>query len=66
MGKFISRKERMKEMGHNQHFTNVYIKNFGEDFTDEQLIEAFQVYGKIISAKVRVSYSCVTSPSGPL
>ena len=42
----------MKEMGHNQRFTNVYIKNFGEEFTDELLMEAFQPFGKIVSAKV--------------
>ena len=64
VGKFISRKDRMKEMGHNQRFTNVYIKNFGEEFNDDQLIEAFQVYGKIVSAKVRLQRS--SSPSGPV
>lgn len=28
-------------------FTNVYIKNFGEDFTDEKLKEVFSAFGKI-------------------
>ncbi len=47
----------MKEFGHNQRFTNVYVKNFGEEFTDDLLIEAFQKYGKIISAKVMVDHN---------
>ena len=39
-------------MGQNQRFTNVYVKNFGKDFTDELLMETFAVFGKIVSAKV--------------
>ena len=52
VGKFIARKERMKELGHHTRFTNVFIKNFGEDFTDDQLVETFSVFGKIVSAVV--------------
>lgn len=29
-------------------FTNVYIKNFGDDFTDENLKEVFSAFGKEI------------------
>lgn len=27
-------------------FTNIYIKNFGEDYTDEKLKEVFSAFGK--------------------
>lgn len=53
VGKFISRKERMKGLGPIS-FTNVFIKNFGDDFTSEQLDEAFKVFGTIESAVVMV------------
>merc|ERR1711976_953539 len=33
-------------------FTNVYIKNFGEDLGDEKLKEVFSKFGKITSYKV--------------
>ena len=52
VGKLISRKDRLQE----QRFT-VYVKNFGEDFTDEQLMETFSKYGQIISAKVMIDHS---------
>ena len=31
---------------------NVFIKNFGEDFTDNQLCRAFAQFGTIVSAAV--------------
>lgn len=52
VGKFIARKERMKELGHHTRFTNVFVKNFGDDFTEEQLLETFSAFGKIVSAVV--------------
>lgn len=52
VGKFIPRKERLRDYGHNQRFTNVFIKNFGEDFTDDMLRDMFSTYGVILSAKV--------------
>lgn len=53
VGKFIPRKEREKELGERAKlYTNVYIKNFPEDFTEEQLREMFEVYGVITSHKV--------------
>jgi polyadenylate-binding protein len=57
VGKFISRKDRMRDFGHDQRFTNVYVKNFGEELTDEQLFSMFSKYGKIMSAKVMVDHS---------
>ncbi|KAG8258057.1 hypothetical protein J6590_036796 [Homalodisca vitripennis] len=53
VGKFIPRKEREKELGEKAKlFTNVYIKNFGEEMTDETLREMFEKYGHITSHKV--------------
>lgn len=53
VGKFIPRKEREKELGEKAKlFTNVYIKNFGEDFNDDMLREMFEKYGHITSCKV--------------
>ncbi|XP_046746868.1 polyadenylate-binding protein isoform X1 [Diprion similis] len=53
VGKFIPRKEREKELGEKAKlFTNVYVKNFGEDMNDEKLREMFEKYGPINSHKV--------------
>ncbi|XP_037941390.1 polyadenylate-binding protein isoform X2 [Teleopsis dalmanni] len=55
VGKFIPRKEREKELGEKAKlFTNVYVKNFGEDFDDEKLKDLFEPYGKITSYKVMI------------
>lgn len=49
VGRFKSRKEREAELGARaREFTNVYIKNFGEDMDDEKLKELFGKYGKIM------------------
>jgi polyadenylate-binding protein len=53
VGKFIPRKEREKELGEKAKlFTNVYVKNFGEDMNDDKLREMFERYGTITSHKV--------------
>jgi len=53
VGRFVPRKEREKELGEKaKKFTNVYIKNFADDLTDEKLKEMFSKYGKITSHKV--------------
>lgn len=55
VGKFIPRKEREKELGEQaKRFTNVYIKNFGDDLDDLQLKDMFEKYGKITSHKVMI------------
>lgn len=47
VGHFKSRKEREVEFGTKaMKFTNVYIKNFGEDYSDEKLKDVFSVFGK--------------------
>uniref|UniRef100_A0A8C7WG33 Polyadenylate-binding protein n=1 Tax=Oncorhynchus mykiss TaxID=8022 RepID=A0A8C7WG33_ONCMY len=59
VGRFKSRKEREAELGAKaKEFTNVYIKNFGDDMNDDKLKEMFDQYGKILSVKV------MTDPSG--
>lgn len=46
VGHFKSRKEREVEFGTKaMKYTNVYIKNFGEDYTDEKLKEVFSAFG---------------------
>lgn len=53
VGRFIPRKEREKELGEKAKlFTNVYVKNFGDDFSDELLKDMFEKYGRITSHKV--------------
>uniref|UniRef100_A0AAY4EG97 Polyadenylate-binding protein n=1 Tax=Denticeps clupeoides TaxID=299321 RepID=A0AAY4EG97_9TELE len=53
VGRFKSRKEREAELGARaKEFTNVYIKNFGEDMDDEKLREVFSQYGNAMSIRV--------------
>ncbi|KAK1893864.1 Polyadenylate-binding protein 4 [Dissostichus eleginoides] len=59
VGRFKSRKEREAELGAKaKEFTNVYIKNFGDEMNDERLKELFEKYGTILSVKV------MTDPTG--
>ncbi|XP_051139579.1 polyadenylate-binding protein 5-like [Andrographis paniculata] len=51
VGKFIRRQERNKEKGLPK-FTNVYVKNFSEKTTDEELKKMFERFGPITSAIV--------------
>ena len=51
--RFVPRKEREKELGEKaKKFTNVYVKNFGDELGDEKLKDMFLKYGKITSYKV--------------
>nr|XP_025131740.1 polyadenylate-binding protein 4-like isoform X1 [Bubalus bubalis] len=53
VGRFKSQKEREAELGAKaKEFTNVYIKNFGEEVDDENLKELFSQFGKTLSVKV--------------
>jgi polyadenylate-binding protein len=56
VGKFVPRKEREKQLGEKAKlFTNVYVKNFGEEVdTDEKLADMFKNYGNIVSSKVMI------------
>lgn len=58
VGRFKSRKEREAELGAKaKEFTNVYIKNFGDDMDDDRLKELFDKYGKTLSVKVMTDSS---------
>uniref|UniRef100_A0A672N748 Polyadenylate-binding protein n=1 Tax=Sinocyclocheilus grahami TaxID=75366 RepID=A0A672N748_SINGR len=53
VGRFKSRKEREAELGARaKEFTNVYIKNFGEDMDDDKLKDVFSKYGTAMSIRV--------------
>lgn len=53
VGKFIPAKEREKQLGEKaKMFTNIYVKNFNSDMTDEKLKSLFSKYGKITSCTV--------------
>ncbi|KAM3595690.1 uncharacterized protein V6R79_001191 [Siganus canaliculatus] len=53
VGRFKSRKEREAELGARaKEFTNVYVKNFGDDMDDEKLRELFNKYGNAMSIRV--------------
>ncbi|XP_075964045.1 polyadenylate-binding protein 4 [Anarhichas minor] len=55
VGRFKSRKEREAELGAKaKEFTNVYIKNFGDEMNDDQLKELFDRYGKTLSVRVMI------------
>ncbi|PFX16916.1 Polyadenylate-binding protein 4 [Stylophora pistillata] len=54
--KWMSRRERLEKLGNQpKKFTNVYIKNFGEDMTEEGFKELVDEFGKILSLKVVIS-----------
>ena len=49
----MSARERLKKLGNQpKKFTNVYIKNFGEDMDEEQLKELAERFGNVLSLKV--------------
>lgn len=54
VGRFIPRKEREKQLGERAlKFTNVFVKNFGDEIKDDQQLEdLFSKFGPISSAKV--------------
>lgn len=50
---WMSKKERAEKMGDQpKKFTNVYIKNFGEEMTEDKLRDMCDEAGKIISLKI--------------
>jgi len=53
VGRFVPRKEREIELGEKaKRFTNVYVKNFNESMTEEDLQQMFEKFGKITSIKL--------------
>ncbi|XP_044154759.1 embryonic polyadenylate-binding protein [Bufo gargarizans] len=58
VGHFKSRREREMEYGAKVlEFTNVYIKNFGEDMDDVKLKQIFSAFGNTLSVKVMMDDS---------
>lgn len=51
VGPFVPRKERHSDSS-DKKFTNVFIKNFGEELTDESLYAMFSEFGEITSSRV--------------
>jgi len=53
VGKFQPRAAREKELGTTvRHFTNCFVKNFGDELDDDQLRDLFKKFGEITSAVV--------------
>ena len=53
VGLFKSKADRVDEMGKSsKEFTNLFVKNFGPDVTEEKVEEIFSKFGKISSRKV--------------
>jgi polyadenylate-binding protein len=61
VGRFQPRNARLKEMGETRKFTNVFVKNFGDDMTEEKLQKMFEQYGEISSVAVRLYSASVCS-----
>lgn len=54
VGRFVPRDERDKQLGERaKKFTNVYVKNFGDEIKDDEgLKEIFKEFGEIVSSTV--------------
>lgn len=53
VGRFQPRAARIRELGDGaRRFTNVYVKNFGEELDQDKLQELFAKYGEITSCTV--------------
>ena len=52
VGRFMSRNLRTDPNGPRK-FTNIFIKNFGEQLNEDKLRELFSQHGKILSFKVK-------------
>ena len=52
----MSRRERLEQLGNQpKKFTNVYVKNFGEEMTEADFKELVDSFGKVLSLKVVTS-----------
>jgi len=51
VGRFMSRNQRA-DFGGPRKFTNIFIKNFGDQLDEEKLRELFSKHGKILSFKI--------------
>eukprot|EP00800_Vazella_pourtalesii_P002012 TRINITY_DN1186_c0_g1_i1.p1 TRINITY_DN1186_c0_g1~~TRINITY_DN1186_c0_g1_i1.p1 ORF type:complete len:612 (-),score=152.71 TRINITY_DN1186_c0_g1_i1:93-1928(-) len=55
VGTFISKKERQATGQGRIIFNNLYVKNFGSEWTEQQFHELFSQYGEILSIKIMKS-----------
>ncbi|KAJ6241439.1 polyadenylate-binding protein [Anaeramoeba flamelloides] len=53
VAKFVNRKKGSKE----DNYTNLYIKNFPKTFKEEDLVELFSTYGKILSQRIMIDFN---------
>lgn len=53
VGPFVPRKERHNDSG-DRKFTNVFVKNFVDEFDEESLYSTFAEFGEITSSKVMI------------
>ena len=52
----MSRRERLEKLGNQpKKFTNVYVKNFGEEMNEGEFKDLVVGFGKVLSIKVVVS-----------
>jgi polyadenylate-binding protein len=51
VGRFMSRNQRVESVGPRK-FTNIFVKNFGDQLDEEKLRELFSKHGKILSFKI--------------
>jgi len=50
VGRFVPRNQRERDSGEfARKFTNVFVKNFGEELDDEKLLNLFEPFGKVTS-----------------
>jgi polyadenylate-binding protein len=52
VGRFMPRAQRLKEMGETRKFTNVFVKNFPEEWDEAKLSEVFGAHGEISSIAI--------------
>eukprot|EP00041_Stephanoeca_diplocostata_P019271 m.413014 g.413014 ORF g.413014 m.413014 type:complete len:643 (+) comp21261_c0_seq1:233-2161(+) len=56
VGKFKSKGDRMEDIARNQNmYTNLFIKDFRSDMTEEQLEDMFKEFGTVTSRKILMS-----------
>lgn len=53
VGKFVPRQQRLRDLGETaRKFTNVFVKNFGDELDEDKLRTMFEKYGKVTSLMV--------------
>jgi polyadenylate-binding protein len=52
VGRFMSRNQRT-DLGGPRKFTNIFVKNFGDQLDEDKLRELFSKHGTITSCKVK-------------